>query len=115
MKHIETANRINEALAESGLTAQDLANRTGLNKASISQYRNGTHRPSNKTSALIGEVLNVNPLWLMGFDVEKKEPLFYKKTKDYIFIYNYIQTADADKLKEIRRYIEFMIEKGVMV
>ena len=114
MKHIETANRINEALAESGLTAQELANRTGLNKASISQYRNGTHRPSNKTSALIGEVLDVNPLWLMGFDVEKKEPLFYKKTKDYIFIYNYIQTADADKLREIRRYIEFMIEKGVI-
>ena len=114
MKHTETANRINEALAESGLTAQELANRTGLNKASISQYRNGTHRPSNKTSALIGEVLDVNPLWLMGFDVEKKEPLFYKKTKDYIFIYNYIQTADADKLREIRRYIEFMIEKGVI-
>lgn len=114
MKHIETANRINEALAESGLTAQELANRAGLNKASISQYRNGTHKPSNKTSALIGEVLNVNPLWLMGFDVEKKEPLFYKRTTDYNFIYNYIQTADADKLKEIRRYIEFMIEKGVM-
>lgn len=112
MKHIETANRINEALAESGLTAQDLANRTGLNKASISQYRNGTHRPSNKTATLIGDVLDVNPLWLMGFDVRKKEPLFFKKTMDYNYIFNYIQTADANKLREIRRYIEFVIEGG---
>lgn len=115
MKYLDTANRINEALGESGLTAQELANKTGLNKASISQYRNGTHKPSNKTAAIIGEVLDVNPLWLMGFDVQKKEPLFYKKTKDYNFIFNYIQTADADKLREIRRYIEFMIEEGVMV
>ena len=112
MKHIETANRINEALAESGLTAQELANRTGLNKASISQYRNGTHKPSNKTATLIGDVLDVNPLWLMGFDVRKKEPLFFKKTMDYNYIFNYIQTADADKLREIRRYIEFVIEGG---
>lgn len=112
MKHIETANRINEALAESGLTAQELANRTGLNKASISQYRNGTHRPSNKTATLIGDVLDVNPLWLMGFDVRKKEPLFFKKTMDYNYIFNYIQTADANKLREIRRYIEFVIEGG---
>lgn len=112
MKHIETANRINEALAESGLTAQELANKTGLNKASISQYRNGTHKPSNKTATLIGDVLDVNPLWLMGFDVRKKEPLFFKKTMDYNYIFNYIQTADADKLREIRRYIEFVIEGG---
>ena len=112
MKHIETANRINEALTESGLTAQELANRTGLNKASISQYRNGTHKPSNKTATLIGDVLDVNPLWLMGFDVRKKEPLFFKKTMDYNYIFNYIQTADANKLREIRRYIEFVIEGG---
>ena len=112
MKHVETANRINEALAESGLTAQELANRTGLNKASISQYRNGTHKPSNKTATLIGDVLDVSPLWLMGFDVRKKEPLFFKKTMDYNYIFNYIQTADANKLREIRRYIEFVIEGG---
>ena len=87
MKHIETANRINEALAESGLTAQELVNRTGLNKASISQYRNGTHRPSNKTSALIGEVLDVNPLWLMGFDVEKKERGFVPRPRSFFILF----------------------------
>ena len=115
MRYKETANRINEALSESGMTPQELANKTGLNKASISQYRNGSHKPSNKTAHIIGTLLNVNPLWLMGFDVHKEEPLFYKKTIDYNFIYNYITHADADKLSQIRRYIEFVMEGGEQI
>ena len=111
MKFRKTANRLNEALSDAGLSPQDLVNITGINKASISQYRNGTHKPSNKTAPIIGEVLDVNPLWLMGFDVPKKEPTHIKRAIDYNFIHNYIQYADEDTLKEIRRYIEFVIER----
>ena len=111
MKFRETAKRLNEALTEVGLSHQELVNLTGINKASISQYRNGTHNPRNKTAPIIGEVLDVNPLWLMGFDSPKKEPAYIKKSIDYNFIHNYIQFADEEKLKEIRRYIEFVIER----
>lgn len=112
MKFRKTANRLNEALSDAGLSPQDLVNITGINKASISQYRNGTHKPSNKTAAMMAPVLNVNPLWLMGFDVGKNEPSLYRKLTDYSFIYNYIQTADEKTLGEIRRYIEYVIENG---
>lgn len=72
MKYPETAKRLREALADKNVQQQDLADKTGVQKSSISQYVNGSHKPSNISAAKIGKVLNVNPLWLMGFDVEKE-------------------------------------------
>ena len=74
MKNQITAQRLREALNESGLRQEDLANASGVSKASISQYINGSHTPSNISSGKIASVLGVNPLWLMGFDVMKSSP-----------------------------------------
>ena len=71
MKTMVTAQRLVEALNERHMIAQDLANATGIGKSSISQYINGSHTPSNTKAGMIGEVLGVNPLWLMGYDVPK--------------------------------------------
>lgn len=69
MKHVETARRLAFALGRKNMIAQELADKSGVGKASISQYLNGAHKPSNISSAKIAKVLGVNPLWLMGFDV----------------------------------------------
>ena len=73
MKYNETARRLSSALNKRNMRAQDLANATGLNKASISQYVNGSHAPSNISAGKMAKVLNVSPLWLMGFDVPENE------------------------------------------
>ena len=72
MKHPETARRLREAMAEKGMIAQELSDKSGVKKASISQYINGSHKPSNQSSGAMGIILDVSPLWLMGFDVEKR-------------------------------------------
>ena len=69
MKNELTAKRLQIALNRSNMRPQDLADASGVSKSSISQYVNGSHSPSNISAAKIGKVLNVNPLWLMGFDV----------------------------------------------
>ena len=71
MKYPIVAKRITEAMAEKNVRAQDLANMTGINKASISQYVNGTNSPSNLTAAKLGKALGVSPMWLMGMDFAK--------------------------------------------
>lgn len=71
MKYPETAKRLRDAMTEKGIIAQELADRSGVKKSSISQYINGSHKPSNQSSGAMASVLNVNPLWLMGFDVER--------------------------------------------
>lgn len=72
----ETANRLRSALLESGLSQQELANKSGVSKSSISQYINGTHVPGNIKAGLLAEVLKCDPLWLMGFDVPMKRTSF---------------------------------------
>lgn len=71
MKYPIVAKRITEAMAEKNLRAQDVANLTGISKASISQYVNGTNSPSNLTASKLSKALDVSPLWLMGFDFDK--------------------------------------------
>ncbi len=73
MKNPEIAKRITFILNLRGMKAQDLSYKTGINKASISQYVNGNHCPSNDKAQLMADVLKVNPLWLMGFDVPMVE------------------------------------------
>lgn len=68
MKNPITARRLSKALSNKNMRPQDLANASGVSKASISQYLNGSHAPSNISSGKMAKILDVNPLWLMGFD-----------------------------------------------
>lgn len=70
MKYNVTASRIIKAMADAGISQQELANRSGINKSSISHYVNGTHEPGNKAAYALAQALDVDPLWLMGLDVE---------------------------------------------
>lgn len=69
MKHELTAKRLQLAITNANMSAQELSKRSGVAKASISQYVNGSHKPSNISSGKLAPILDVNPLWLMGFDV----------------------------------------------
>lgn len=79
MKYELTAKRLKMALEEAGLSQQELADKSGVTKASISQYINGSHTPSNLSSGKMGKILKVNPLWLMGFDAEMRKDISYGK------------------------------------
>ena len=57
MKCEVTAKRLRKALDECGMKPQELADKTGISKSSISQYLNGSHAPSNISSGKIGKVL----------------------------------------------------------
>lgn len=69
MKHALTAKRLTEALDRKGMKAKELMDKSDVSKASISQYINGAHAPSNISAGKMAKVLGVSPVWLMGFDV----------------------------------------------
>ena len=54
---------------ECGGSQQRFADRTGINKSSISQYVNGRNLPSSIRADQIAGAFKVNPAWVMGFDV----------------------------------------------
>lgn len=96
MKHEKTARRLRDAMAEKNIIAQDLAERAGVSKASISQYINGSHKPSNVSAGKMAEVLDVSPLWLMGFDAPK-----HGKPKTEPFEVAFANRRSSAELKEI--------------
>ena len=70
MKNEITAKRLSDALAIKNMKPQDLAQASGVSKASISQYLHGTYVPSEANSNRMAAVLGVSPLWLKGYDVQ---------------------------------------------
>lgn len=111
MKNEITAKRLSLALSNANLRPQELADKSGVSKASISQYVNGSHAPSNISSGKMASVLKVNPLWLMGFDVpmlenESEKPQIitsqtYPKIMDF-----YNQLNDFGKREATKRVEE---------
>lgn len=72
MKNELTAKRLRLALSNKNMKPQELSDKSGVNKASVSQYVNGSHKPSNISAGKMADILDVDPLWLMGFDVPMK-------------------------------------------
>ncbi|MFA9375560.1 MAG: helix-turn-helix domain-containing protein [Lachnotalea sp.] len=61
--------RLKKALELRDMKPIELAEKSGLSKASISQYLNGVYEAKSKALYKLSTALNVNPAWLMGHDV----------------------------------------------
>lgn len=67
----------------------ELAERSGLNKSSVSRYLSGTCIPRSIAIGKMANALGVSPAWVLGYDVtiDGKEPAH----------------IDLDKLNEINK------------
>jgi len=61
--------RLREAMEIRNFRQRDLVRSTNINKGAISNYLSGKYRPNGTNTLLIARALNVNVLWLMGYDV----------------------------------------------
>ncbi len=110
MKHGVTAARLSEAMNSANLKPVELSEKSGVSQASISQYLNGSHAPSNLSSGKMAKVLRCNPVWLMGFDVpmnstEQPHHLF-SPAKSLMDI-----TGDVEMMKAIDTYLSLSDEQ----
>lgn len=64
-----TCKRLNEAFQNSNLKQADLVKLTGIDKSSISLYLSGKVTPKGDKLYKLALALNVDPVWLSGFDV----------------------------------------------
>lgn len=69
------ATRIAKALSIRGMRQYELCEKTKIPKSAMSQYVSGAFEPKQDRVFLIAQALDVDPVWLMGYDVpmEKKE------------------------------------------
>ncbi len=90
----------------SGLRWIDIANRSGLDKASISQYKNGLHIPEPEALYRLSVVLGVSMEWLTGADV----PIVPDKVTvpDSKILNRYHQLNDLGK-QEFTRFLDNLL------
>ena len=131
MRNPETAKRLADAMNMKKMSAKELSDKSGVSESSISQYLHGLFAPRNRTAAKLAVVLEVDPMWLMGFDVpmemsdsrvysfmddngKKKIYVFPKEIKespnhDFLVSMDKItKTMTPDQMRHIIKYAEFI-------
>lgn len=115
------ANRLRELMDIYGLKQADIVERIHIPKSSLSMYLKGTRSPKQDTIFALSEAFNVEPAWLIGYDIHmekissenlsvedaKLDARFSndKELKESIKIY---YSLPEEKRAEIRRYISFV-------
>ncbi len=97
---VSTADRLREAMRETGKTQADLVRETGIGKSNISRYITGRFDPKSDAVHKLAVALNVSEMWLWGCDVPKERPIETKKE----------QPTEYDGLSENRKaLIDFVM------
>lgn len=84
---------------------QVFADRTGINKASVSQYVNGRNTPSSVTAEKIAKAFGCAPEWVMGFS--SRDDSNDLADDERILVANYRKLSPIEK-ESIRNIIDKM-------
>lgn len=70
------ANRLSKAIKIRNIKPIELAEKTGIDKSKISSYMSGRYKAKQDGVHVLSRILNVDPAWLMGYDVPMEEKKF---------------------------------------
>jgi len=109
----DSKNRIKELMTYYDLSQTDLCKRTGLQKSALSNYLSGSREPRQDQISLIVDPFNINPAWLMGYDV----PMFLEPAalsslrRDEVDLLNKYNSLNAAGKKEVHKYINMVADR----
>lgn len=126
MKKETTATRLKKIMEERNLRQVDILDLTKpyclqygvkMNKSDISQYCSGKTEPNQDKLFVLGQALNVNEAWLMGYDVEMErgeilanmdEGLLekLKSNPKKMLIAEWIANLDDEKMDRVERLLD---------
>lgn len=69
------ANRLQKAMNYANMKQVNLVNKTGLDKTLINKYLAGIMKAKQDKLTILADALNVNEVWLMGYDVPMERNL----------------------------------------
>lgn len=93
------ADKLKNTLTALGVTQAELAKRTGINKAIISEYLSGKYEPKQKNLFKIATALNIKPSTLIPDFIDpiapKKKPVLSQHDRSMVRAYH--RASDKDK------------------
>lgn len=80
----KTQERLVKAMNLNNFSQSDLVRLTGISKSLISKYVTGAREPKVDKIKLLSDALNIDPIWLIGYDVPMERRIFNKNEKNSI-------------------------------
>lgn len=88
-----TQNRLEEAMELRGMRQVDLSDKSGIAKSLISRYMSGQLEPKRDAISAMAIALQVNPVWLMGYDGVPMSLKYFHSVDDDEVVYVYGSVA----------------------
>ena len=113
MKISDFKNRFRTILDKKNISQSELSRITAISQSTISDWYRGSSEPKQDKLDLIAKALNINPVWLLGYDVEME---IDDKNNDFnspqlkILARNFEKLDDKNK-NTILKMIEVMINE----
>jgi transcriptional regulator with XRE-family HTH domain len=108
-----TSDRLKGAMMLAEKTQADLVRETGLSKSTLSRYLSGEFEPKQNAIAKLATSLNVNEMWLWGYDVpmEKEKAAaengndLSESKKQLLALAEQCSEEDAEKLLQMMQIL----------
>lgn len=109
MKIASSQDRIRQIMDEYSINMTEFARRTGLGKAAVSNYLHGYREPKQDQVAKIAETFNVNPAWVLGYDVPRDLTATGKNTlEEQRLLSKFARLKEKDKI-EVEKIIDLKL------
>lgn len=99
-------NRLKQALDQKQMKQAELSKKTKIDAGNITHYLNGEYEPKLKKLKILANALEVDPLWLMGYDV----PISYKLSNKERIIAS-LDTLSESQLEKLEKLILLILEE----
>lgn len=107
------SQRLKGLMEDNNETIYSIAEHVHLSPATISRYTTADMAPKITTIEVLARHFNVNPVWLMGYDVQQRLELKRKEENKFDTIAAHFKGKDIsdEKLKRIEKFIEFTLSE----
>ena len=103
-------NNLKKLREHSGYSQEEIANKLGIFRSTISRYENGERKINGENLVKLAKLFNVTPEYLLGLEDDKKKDNIINKeqlTKDNMAFFKAKDISDEDKKKMIEMMQEF--------
>ena len=95
-----TSQRLKLAMDMAHMSQTDLAEKTGLNKSTISRYCSDRHEPKADAINKLATALDVAEMWLWGYDVPMERTAGQKKNDQLVKLVTRLR-SDAEFMNAV--------------
>lgn len=108
---VHSGERIKELLDIFGISQQEFAERTHIDKATVSLYVNKKREPKQINITSIADAFNVDPAWVMGLDVPMSKNVDVSSDTDNVSFLIEFEKMPKEVRDVIEAYAKFLMKE----